>query len=133
MSLEPGLKGSAETVVVHENTAAAVGSGALEVFATPSMIGLMEKAAMDAVMGDRQTVLAFGRNFNLKVTVFIGVRIGHHQRVFFDGMFGPKVHSAERHRRIRRRLTIDKSKAVRRNTTRTASNLFVVGTGHQPR
>ena len=41
MSLEPGLKGSAETVVVHENTAAAVGSGALEVFATPSMIGLM--------------------------------------------------------------------------------------------
>ena len=44
MSLEPGLKGSAETVVVHENTAAAVGSGALEVFATPSM------AAMDAVM-----------------------------------------------------------------------------------
>ena len=50
MSLEPGLKGSAETVVVHENTAAAVGSGALEVFATPSMIGLMEKAAMDAVM-----------------------------------------------------------------------------------
>ena len=50
MSLAPGLKGSAETVVVHENTAAAVGSGALEVFATPSMIGLMEKAAMDAVM-----------------------------------------------------------------------------------
>ena len=50
MSLEPGLKGSAETVVVHENTAAAVGSGALEVFATPSMIGLMEKAAMDAVI-----------------------------------------------------------------------------------
>ena len=38
MSLGPGLKGSAETVVVHENTAAAVGSGALEVFATPSML-----------------------------------------------------------------------------------------------
>ena len=49
MSLEPGLKGSAETVVVHENTAAAVGSGALEVFATPSMIALMEKAALETV------------------------------------------------------------------------------------
>lgn len=50
MSLEPGLKGSAETVVVHENTAAAVGSGALEVFATPSMIALMEKAALETVL-----------------------------------------------------------------------------------
>ena len=49
MSLEPGLKGSAETFVVHENTAAAVGSGALEVFATPSMIALMEKAALETV------------------------------------------------------------------------------------
>ena len=50
MSLEPGLKGCAETVVVHENTAAAVGSGAQEVFATPSMIALMEKAALETVM-----------------------------------------------------------------------------------
>ena len=50
MMLEPGLKGCAETVVTHENTAAAVGSGALEVFATPSMIALMEKAALETVM-----------------------------------------------------------------------------------
>lgn len=49
MSLEPGLKGSAEVVVVPENTAAAVGSGALEVFATPAMIALMEKAALETV------------------------------------------------------------------------------------
>ena len=49
MSLETGIKGSAETVVAYENTAAAVGSGALEVFATPSMIALMEKAALEAV------------------------------------------------------------------------------------
>ena len=50
MNLQPGLKGSAETVVVYENTAAAVGSGALAVFATPSMIGLMEKTALETVM-----------------------------------------------------------------------------------
>ena len=49
MSLQPGLKGSAEVLVVHENTAAAVGSGALEVFATPAMIALMEKAALETV------------------------------------------------------------------------------------
>lgn len=47
--LELGIKGKAETLVVHENTAAAVGSGALEVFATPSMIALMEKAALESV------------------------------------------------------------------------------------
>ncbi len=47
--LVPGLKGSAQTEVVFENTAAAVGSGALEVFATPSMIALMEKAALESV------------------------------------------------------------------------------------
>ena len=49
MNLIPGLKGRAETSVIHENTAAAVGSGALEVFATPSMIALMEKAALESV------------------------------------------------------------------------------------
>ncbi|MBR1457498.1 MAG: thioesterase family protein [Oscillospiraceae bacterium] len=47
--LFPGIKGQAEVEVVFENTAAAVGSGALEVFGTPSMIALMEKAALQSV------------------------------------------------------------------------------------
>ena len=47
--MEVGIKAFEETVVCHENTAAAIGSGALEVFATPSMIALMEKAAMNTV------------------------------------------------------------------------------------
>ena len=47
--LETGLKGSAEVRVQFLNTAAAVGSGTLEVFATPSMIALMEKAALESV------------------------------------------------------------------------------------
>ena len=49
MSLMPGLKGSASVLVVHENTAAAAGSGSVEVFATPWMIALMENAALNAV------------------------------------------------------------------------------------
>ena len=49
MSLEPGLKGSASVQVVHENTAAVIGSGSLEVFATPMMIALMESAALNTV------------------------------------------------------------------------------------
>jgi fluoroacetyl-CoA thioesterase len=49
MALEPGLKGEATTTVVHENTAAFVGAGGVEVFATPMMIALMENAAWRAV------------------------------------------------------------------------------------
>ncbi len=49
MSLSPGLTGEAETTVVHENTAAAVGAGGVEVFGTPMMIALMENAAWKAV------------------------------------------------------------------------------------
>ena len=45
MSIEVGMKGRAEDVVREENTAQAVGSGTLPVFATPAMTALMEKAA----------------------------------------------------------------------------------------
>ncbi|MFV9511266.1 thioesterase family protein [Tepidibacillus sp. LV47] len=47
--LSIGLNGTKETIVSEENTAKTYGSGALEVFATPAMIGLMEGAAMNAV------------------------------------------------------------------------------------
>ncbi|MFC4652082.1 thioesterase family protein [Lactococcus nasutitermitis] len=40
-----GSRGTAETTVDATNTALAVGSGSLPVFATPMMIALMEKAA----------------------------------------------------------------------------------------
>lgn len=49
MALTPGLRAEATTVVSPENTAAAVGSGGVEAFATPAMIALMEKAALQAV------------------------------------------------------------------------------------
>lgn len=47
--LKPGLTGTAETIVRETNTAIAMGSGSLHVFATPSMIALMEQAACNAV------------------------------------------------------------------------------------
>ncbi len=43
------MTGEATTVVVHENTAASVGAGGVEVFGTPMMIGLMEMASWLAV------------------------------------------------------------------------------------
>lgn len=42
-----GLKNIAESSVTKNNTALAVGSGSLEVLATPAMLALIEKAAAD--------------------------------------------------------------------------------------
>ena len=49
MPITVGCTGRAETTVTQENTAAAVGSGLVPVFATPYMIALMENAAVNAV------------------------------------------------------------------------------------
>ena len=50
MAIEVGMKGREQTVVCETNTAAAVGSGLVPVFATPFMIALMEGAAAKAVL-----------------------------------------------------------------------------------
>ena len=47
--LEKGLSARSTTTVAAGNTAAAMGSGDLAVFATPAMVALMENAAMTAV------------------------------------------------------------------------------------
>lgn len=47
--LEVGIKGQRETVVTKEKTATGIGSGLLEVFATPIMIALMEESAFMSV------------------------------------------------------------------------------------
>ena len=50
MPITLGLKGRAETVVTENNTASAVGSGLVPVFATPFMIAIMEHAAVNALL-----------------------------------------------------------------------------------
>ena len=49
--MEVGLKYQSRVVVAEGNTAQALGSGDMAVFATPAMIALMENAAMNAVAG----------------------------------------------------------------------------------
>ena len=45
----PGLKAECQTVVTEANTAKHLGSGNVEVFATPAMVRLMEEAGVAAV------------------------------------------------------------------------------------
>ena len=47
--METGIKGRKEETVTLENSARAVGSGLLEVYATPSMIALMEGCCHESV------------------------------------------------------------------------------------
>jgi len=44
-----GLEGEAQDLVTQENTAKRYGSGGIEVYATPAMVGLMENASLKSV------------------------------------------------------------------------------------
>lgn len=47
--LNKGLRAESKVMVSHKNSALKLGSGDMEVFATPAMVALMENAAMRAV------------------------------------------------------------------------------------
>lgn len=47
--LKTGIKGVQDLQVTEANTALTVGSGTLQVFATPAMVALMEKTAWESV------------------------------------------------------------------------------------
>lgn len=47
--LHIGIEGEKEIIVQTEDTAARYGSGLIEVFATPAMIGLMESTAQQSI------------------------------------------------------------------------------------
>ena len=60
-----GLRHSETLVVEHKDTAAVYGSGALEVFATPAMIALMEKTSLESVadkIGEGNTTVGIAVN-----------------------------------------------------------------------
>ena len=50
--LQPGIKGRKSVNVYEANTAKTMGSGTLDVFATPAMIALIEQAAYTSVASE---------------------------------------------------------------------------------
>lgn len=50
--LQPGIKGRKSVIVSEANTAKTMGSGTLDVFATPAMIALIEQAAYTSVASE---------------------------------------------------------------------------------
>lgn len=50
--LEKGMTGSLECIVTEEKTAKRMGSGELDVYATPAMIALMEETAYKSVSAE---------------------------------------------------------------------------------
>lgn len=56
--IEIGMTYTMEKTVTPDMTAKAVGSGGLEVFGTPFMMGLMENAAMQCVQPELRRVRA---------------------------------------------------------------------------
>lgn len=65
--LKAGIKGRQEVMVTEDNSASALGSGLLEVFATPAMAALIEKTAwmsVDPYMNDGEGTV--GTVLNIK-------------------------------------------------------------------
>jgi predicted thioesterase len=65
MDIQIGAKGEYSTTVTTTNTAKTMGSGSLDVFATPSMVAIMEKAstiALESFLEDGTTSVGTALN-----------------------------------------------------------------------
>ena len=76
--IEIGMKNSVESKVTHSNTAKSIGSGSLDVFATPAMIALIEKAATELIqreLDSNQTSVGISVNIDHKSPTPIGLTV----------------------------------------------------------
>lgn len=76
--LEIGIKGSEAVICSRKNCAVSVGSGELEVFATPAMTSLMEEAAYRSVapyLADGQTTVGTSLNITHVAATPVGMSV----------------------------------------------------------
>lgn len=73
-----GIKGCAEDTVSEKNVASRIGSGVVEVFATPCLIGLMEEAAQTSVapfLDEGMTTVGTKLNVSHDAATPIGMKV----------------------------------------------------------
>jgi fluoroacetyl-CoA thioesterase len=76
LSLYIGARGQAHTIVDASNTAKSMGSGELEVFATPAMVALMEQAAVNTLeLPEGQSSVGTSLNITHSAATSLGVKI----------------------------------------------------------
>ena len=78
MEIQVGMKGEASILVEREDTAAAVCSGTLLVYATPCMIALMEGAAVEALsgcLGEEQSSVGIELNVRHTAATPVGMEV----------------------------------------------------------
>ncbi len=78
MTLTPGLSKEVMMEVTPKETAAALGSGGVEVFSTPMMIALMEGAALQAVqphLDEGQTTVGIAVNVKHLAATPVGMTV----------------------------------------------------------
>ncbi|MCL5780508.1 MAG: thioesterase family protein [Firmicutes bacterium] len=78
MELKVGLTHETSITVADSNTAIAYGSGGVRVFATPAMIGLMEKAALelaDQCLPEGQTTVGTLVNVKHTAATPVGMKV----------------------------------------------------------
>ena len=76
--MEVGIKGKKTLVVTNELTAAALGSGNLDVYSTPSMIALMENTAASSVaqfLEDGKTTVGTSVNIRHLRATPVGMKV----------------------------------------------------------
>jgi fluoroacetyl-CoA thioesterase len=77
-TLQPGLTGTASVTVTADLTAAALGSGSVDVYSTPSLIALLEAAAINALAGrlpDGQTSVGTALNIKHLAATPVGMSV----------------------------------------------------------
>jgi predicted thioesterase len=84
MAITVGLKHTINTTVKQSNTAKTMGSGTLDVFATPAMIAIMEEAAWRAVAPELepgQSTVGIQMNISHLAATPIGMKVRAEARV----------------------------------------------------
>ncbi|MDO5063331.1 MAG: thioesterase family protein [Peptostreptococcaceae bacterium] len=90
--LKIGIKGKEELVVDENNSAKTLGSGTLDVFATPAMIALMEKTAWKSVqeyLQDGEGTVGISLDISHLAATPLGMRVSCESELI--GMDGKKL------------------------------------------